>query len=315
MNKTFAILSYPNSNNLGDFIQSEAAKQYLKNKIVKQIDREQLHSYDGTKVQMFMNGWFMENPNNWPPSKKINPLFLSFHLNPTSKKKMLSQKGVNFLKKHQPIGCRDIYTQKILSDCGVETYFSSCLTLTLRRNNFVKKNTRRQGILVVSPMERLISENFSASSFSLEKVLNKIKTLKKKRQYLKGMKRLNFFLSRQKEPVYFKSQLVDPLEFSENERSNKAIKQLRDIAKAKLLITSRIHSALPAVAFGTPVLFISDGLDHINQKSRLQGMEAFFPILNSKDLIKWTFKWPNPTKSHLPLVKKLEKQITFFIKD
>ena len=86
MNKTFAILSYPNSNNLGDFIQSEAAKQYLKNKIVKQIDREQLHSYDGTKVHMFMNGWFMENPNNWPPSKKINPLFLSFHLNPTSKK-------------------------------------------------------------------------------------------------------------------------------------------------------------------------------------------------------------------------------------
>ena len=315
MNKTFAILSYPNSNNLGDFIQSEAVKQYLKNKIVKQIDREQLHSYDGTKVQMFMNGWFMENPNNWPPSKKINPLFLSFHLNPTSKKKMLSQKGVNFLKKYQSIGCRDIYTQKILSDCGVETYFSSCLTLTLRRNNFVKKNTRRQGILVVSPMERLISENFSASSFSLEKVLNKIKTLKKKRQYLKGMKRLNFFLSRQKEPVYFKSQLVDPLEFSENERSNKAIKQLRDIAKAKLLITSRIHSALPAVAFGTPVLFISDGLDHINQKSRLQGMEPFFPILNSKDLIKWTFKWPNPTKSHLPLVKKLEKQITFFIKD
>ena len=315
MNKTFAILSYPNSNNLGDFIQSEAAKQYLKNKIVKQIDREQLHSYDGTKVQMFMNGWFMENPNNWPPSKKINPFFLSFHLNPTSKKKMLSQKGVNFLKKHQPIGCRDIYTQKILSDCGIETYFSSCLTLTLRRNNFVKKNTRRQGILVVSPMERLISENFSASSFSLEKVLNKIKTLKKKRQYLKGMKRLNFFLSRQKEPVYFKSQLVDPLEFSENERSNKAIKQLRDIAKAKLLITSRIHSALPAVAFGTPVLFISDGLDHINQKSRLQGMEPFFPILNSKDLIKWTFKWPNPTKSHLPLVKKLEKQITLFIKD
>lgn len=315
MNKTFAILSYPNSNNLGDFIQSEAVKQYLKNKIIKQIDREQLHSYDGTKVQMFMNGWFMENPNNWPPSKKINPFFLSFHLNPTSKKKMLSQKGVNFLKKHQPIGCRDIYTQKILSDCGIETYFSSCLTLTLRRNNFVKKNTRRQGILVVSPMERLISENFSAPGFSLEKVLNKIKTFKKKRQYLKGMERLNFFLSRQKEPVYFKSQLVDPLEFSENERSNKAIKQLRDIAKAKLLITSRIHSALPAVAFGTPVLFISDGLDHINQKSRLQGMEAFFPILNSKDLIKWTFKWPNPTKSHLPLVKKLEKQITLFIKD
>ena len=31
MNKTLAVLSYPNSNNLGDFIQSEAVKQYFKN--------------------------------------------------------------------------------------------------------------------------------------------------------------------------------------------------------------------------------------------------------------------------------------------
>ena len=82
-----------------------------------------------------------------------------------------------------------------------------------------------------------------------------------------------------------------------------------------MVITSRIHSALPAVAFGTPVLFISDGLEHINQKSRLQGMELFFPILNSKDLNKWIFKWPNPAKSHLTFAKKLEKQISHFIKD
>ena len=89
------------------------------------------------------------------------------------------------------------------------------------------------------------------------------------------MKRLNSFLSKQKDPVYFKSQLLDPKKFSEKERSNFAIEQLKDIAKAKLVITSRIHSALPAVAFETPVLFISDGLEHINQKSRLQGMELF----------------------------------------
>ena len=37
MNKTFAVLSYPNSNNLGDFIQSEAVKQYLKNQIIQEL--------------------------------------------------------------------------------------------------------------------------------------------------------------------------------------------------------------------------------------------------------------------------------------
>ena len=99
MNKTFAILSYPNSNNLGDFIQSEAVKQYLKDKIVKQIDREQLHSYDGTKVQMFMNGWFMENPNNWPPSKKINPFFFIVSFESYIKKKDAFPKRSQFFKK------------------------------------------------------------------------------------------------------------------------------------------------------------------------------------------------------------------------
>ena len=315
MKKTFAVLSYPNSNNLGDFIQSEAVKQYLKNLVVQKLDRDQLHIYNGPNVFMFMNGWFMEKPNNWPPSNKINPIFLSFHLNPTAKKKMLSETGIKYLKKYQPIGCRDIYTQKILSNSGIDTYFSACLTLTLKRENFVSKKTKRHGILVISPMERLISKNFAASSFSLELVLKKIKTFKKKRQYLKAMKRLNFFLSKQKEPAYFKSQLLDSKKFSQKERSKEAIKQLRDIAKAKLVITSRIHSALPAVAFGTPVLFISDGLEHINQKSRLQGMDSFFPILNSKHLNKWIFKWPNPAKSHVIFAKKLEKEITHFIED
>ena len=315
MNKTFAVLSYPNSNNLGDFIQSEAVKQYFKNQIIQELDRDQLHIYKGPKVFVFMNGWFMEKPSNWPPSNNINPFFVSFHLNPTSKKRMLSKTGVKYLKKHQPIGCRDTYTQKILSNCGIESYFSACLTLTLKRDNFVPKNTRRQGILVISPMERLISKNFDESRFTLKTVFNKIKTLKKNRQYSKAMKRLNFFLSKQKDPAYFKSQLLDPKKFSEKERSNEAIKQLKDIARAKLVITSRIHTALPAVAFGTPVLFISDGLEHINQKSRLQGMELFFPILNSKDLNKWIFKWPNPAKSYLTFAKKLEKQISHFIKD
>ena len=193
MNKTFAVLSYPNSNNLGDFIQSEAVKQYFKNQIIQELDRDQLHIYKGPKVFVFMNGWFMEKPSNWPPSNNINPFFVSFHLNPTSKKRMLSKTGVKYLKKYQPIGCRDTYTQKILSNYGIESYFSACLTLTLKRDNFVPKNTRRQGILVISPMERLISKNFDESRFTLKTVFNKIKTLKKKQTVFKSYEKIKFF--------------------------------------------------------------------------------------------------------------------------
>ena len=45
----------------------------------------------------------MEKPANWPPSENINPIFLSFHLNPTSKKKMLTETGINYLKSSNPL--------------------------------------------------------------------------------------------------------------------------------------------------------------------------------------------------------------------
>ena len=68
-----AILSYPNSKNLGDYIQSIAAKKFIDEDAIC-IDREKLNTYNGDKVKLIMNGWFMQNPNNWPPSNKIKPL-------------------------------------------------------------------------------------------------------------------------------------------------------------------------------------------------------------------------------------------------
>jgi len=78
------------------------------------------------------------------------------------------------------------------------------------------------------------------------------------------------------------------------------------------VITSRIHTALPAVAFGTPVLFLSDGLEHPNQKSRFEGMETLFPILTSEELHLWEGKFPEPSKNHLLLVERMEKERAAF---
>ena len=70
------------------------------------VDREKLNIYPGPSLNLIMNGWFMENSKNWPPTKNIKPLIISFHLNPTAKKKMLSSSGIEYFKKHEPIGCR-----------------------------------------------------------------------------------------------------------------------------------------------------------------------------------------------------------------
>ena len=107
-----AIISYPNSNNLGDYIQKIAAKQFLKEKRIE-IDRDNLKNYFGEKIKLIVNGWFMEKPYNWPPSNKIIPFFISFHINPIIEKYILNKNGVEYLKKHEPIGCRDLYTKSI----------------------------------------------------------------------------------------------------------------------------------------------------------------------------------------------------------
>lgn len=314
-----AVLGYPNSNNIGDFIQSIAASQWIGSKEVLSIDRDQLHRYNGPKVKLIMNGWFMEEPQNWPPSDQIIPLFTSFHLNPTAEKEMLTPQGIRYLKTREPIGCRDLYTQNTLKKQGIQTYFSGCLTLSLKRENFIKNKQERKGILVISPLERLLPQQESPKKSGLKhQLLSALQLIKqpiKRAKYGKAMKLLQAYLSQTDEEIQYCSQLMDPEVHTEKERKGAALVQLKRIAKAKLVVTSRIHSALPAVAFGTPVLFLSDGLEHPNQKSRLQGMESFFRSLTSRELENKQFEIPELKTVSKDILDRFKMELSAFLKE
>lgn len=73
----------------------------------------------------------MAQPENWSPSKHINPLFVAFHINSKVRDSMLSKESIEYLKKYEPIGCRDTYTMDLLKGKGIDAYFSGCMTLTL----------------------------------------------------------------------------------------------------------------------------------------------------------------------------------------
>ena len=77
--------------NAGDYIQSLAAAQYLP-RVDKYLNREKLSEYKGEPVKLIMNGWFMHQPECWPPSKQIFPLLTSFHINAEANDKMLKSK-------------------------------------------------------------------------------------------------------------------------------------------------------------------------------------------------------------------------------
>lgn len=300
-------LSYSKSNNLGDYIQSIAAKELAGLNSVC-LDREKLNIYSGPKINLIMNGWFMENSKNWPPSEQINPLFISFHINPTAKRNMLSDKGIEFFKKHEPIGCRDYYTQRILSEKGVKTYFSGCLTLTLQNNNTQKK----EGILVLSALDRM-NPKISTKNF----FLNIFKYPKKNLVYKKSKKNLDEFISNQKHSKAIKeSQIIDTTGKTQMEIFSLANKQLDLISKSKLVITSRIHTALPAISLGAKVIFLTDGYNHINQKSRLEGLSEYFYCCKTSDLKNLNLEEIYPKRDHKEASNSLiEKVDQFFSED
>ncbi len=307
-----AVLDYPNSDNLGDFIQSIAAAAFLDENPVF-LDRDQLHLGTSTPTQLILNGWFMEQPHHWPPGPGIIPLFLSFHINPTAQKQMLSPEGIAYLQKHAPIGCRDHYTLQLLQKHQISAYFSGCLTLSLNRQGFSRPQQAPQEpyILLCSALERLNPKN-NPSASGLGGLLDRLKNLQRAVLFQRANKRLESFLEQAQHPVVRRSQIVSVEKHSKEERLALAEEQLQWIAHAKLVISSRIHTALPAVAMGIPVLFLSDGLEHPNQQSRLEGLTQLFHSCKTSDLAEVNLEQLSPTTDHYPLVEQIRQKVVQF---
>ena len=309
-------ITYNFSDNLGDYIQTLAASKLLGSGPYTHCDREQLHTYDGPEVALLMNGWFMANPKHWPPAPGIRPLMLSMHVNPTAEATMLSGEGLEYFKKHGPVGCRDHYTLRQLQQKGIPAYFSGCLTLTLQRSDWVPKNTARKGILVLSALDRLLP-NRKALWQQKKFVQWGIQTLKsplKKQQSQRAQNNLQRFLAKQSQPISYASQIV-PTPLKNNAAYFEAAsEQLKKIASAELVITSRIHTALPAVALGTPVVFLSDGLQHPNQMSRLEGLTNLFTLCTAQDLATRSFEALQPTQEHVAIAERIREAVAVFLK-
>lgn len=281
--------------NIGDYIQAIAASQFLDN-IDIYIEREHLNSYEGEPVNMIMNGWYMHNPENWPPSDLIHPLFVAFHINSTVAKNMLSDKSIAYLKLHEPIGCRDVYTSNLLRSKGINAYFSACLTLTLgvkyswqgQRDGkcyFVDPyvgNTRSVKWLFRSTLYVLF--NYSSVSQQTKKMYGEKKSFKNR------LKASGFLWINNK---LFSKELIENASYichywmekgslhpSDLEKIAYAESLIKQYAKASLVITSRIHCALPCLGLDTPVLYLHDLDRGKDSYCRLEGLIELFTVIN-----------------------------------
>lgn len=278
----YGLLTYDENRrffNVGDNIQSLAAKQFLP-KVDVYINRERLGEYKGEKVKLILNGWFTHNIKNWVPSDAIDPIFVSFHINNTAAPYMLNEKGIEYLKKHQPIGCRDQFTADTLNKKGIKAYFTGCLTLTLDSYK-VDDLEREDKIYIVDPLYNYPRPEkvFYNSKQTVKNLLNgKVFKLGKKKKHIK-----NFISKEVLNTAEFVNQEPPSNIYSDEQKFQMAEDLLNKYARAKLVITSRIHCALPCLALGTPVIFVN-GFDSFVDSCRFDGiLELFNRIdINSK---------------------------------
>ncbi len=227
----YGLFSYKNTLNLGDEIQSIAASTFLP-RIDYFINRDTISLYDRQNIKLIMNGWYGHAPEFWPPPDAISPLLVSMHISEEITKQnktktlpssiILSERNQEYLRQHGPIGARDLNTMRMFNDSGVDSYFSGCITLTLP----FYLGERTDEVCCVDINDQLFI-------------------------YLKSLSK--YKLSQYSHVEYDNSRL---------KRFALATDLLDRYKRARLVVTSRLHCALPCLAFGTPVVFVESAPDH-----------------------------------------------------
>lgn len=212
-------ISY-STQNIGDDIQSLAAGQFFEH-IDRYIDRERLGIDTLSQPHlMIINGWYCKMPEQtFPPAEGLIPVITGFHIDDRVKERFFSPENIAYFKRHAPIGCRDRQTLQWMQEHGIDAFFSGCLTLT-----FSKRATPPQDpkvILVDLPP-------------AIMKVIPG--------RLLQGAIRKSHRVAEDIEDRFRVAS--DLLAF------------YRD--HAGLVITKRLHCALPCLAMGIPVILFND---------------------------------------------------------
>ncbi len=117
-------------------------------------------------IYVIANGWYMHrDPESkefkFPFASHIHPIFVSMHI--AHPDILQDLKVCDYLRKHQPIGCRDHDTRDLMISKGIAAYFSSCLTTTLD-GIYVNNPSATNEHLRIDTVDSNISHNLSHSS-------------------------------------------------------------------------------------------------------------------------------------------------------
>lgn len=268
--------------NLGDHIRIEAGLRLLKRLGVAPetlIDRDDeianapgLTGDDGS-TGILVNGWFKTNPAEWPPNPKLSPIYLGFHIRLFQSPTLVSEAALAHYSAFAPIGCRDRYTQELLQSRGVDAFLSHCLTTTFPRR-------------IADPAQN--TETFIVSR--TDAILD----------YLPPEIRENAtFLSQYSGSGDFASNMVQARELLERYRD-----------RARLIVTTMLHCALPAIAMGIPTIVFfppNEGAQHQSDRERFSSLMDIIRVFQPAEAsdVDWRGYTPEVGAIKLALIDRL----------
>lgn len=238
--------------NLGDHIQILAARRLIERVSSPpsiHIDRDnEIGSCPGLDAAgapypIVLNGWFKTNAAEWPPNTLLDPVYIGFHIRLHQCPRLLAEDALAHYSAHGPVGCRDTYTYDLLHSHGREVYLSHCLTLSLPKREYAPE--QQTEVFVVSRDDRILS-----------------------------------WLPPDLAGSRFVSHYVEDADFARNmERARGLLDLYR--TRARLIVTSLLHCALPAIAMGIPVVMFypeNSEAGHVSDRERLSSLAALIPI-------------------------------------
>ena len=266
--KGYGIFSYDqrsrtaDASNSGDELQSLVGLQFVPN-LNHFFERDTLPNYD-LNATLFGNAWYGALNMMWPPPGSLDMILFSMYIGPEVFSKF--EKEIAYLRQRSPVGARDLETLEWLKLHNVPAFFSGCATMLLR-NPFSSSqkngNDKSIGLVIVDVdpkyLRRLVPNRLLRHAIFIEQnVPEKFKANRKSRYFYA----YNNFLT---------------------------------YSKARLVITSRLHCAMPASSAGATVIFVQTKILPGGGGHRLQGLTDFFYTVPYTDLksFRKSFDWEN----------------------
>lgn len=211
--------------NVGDAFQIMAVKHLyslmgISEKDIIHVDWLELGNYSGEYVVLPINLSMFINSGQQSfadMSPYIIPVFIGASFKHTS----VDEKQLDFFKKHEPIGCRDERTMEILRNHHIEAYLAGCIACTLPE---IESKTEKNKVFFVDAPAMI-------KDYIPEAIVNNTVCLTHE-----------YFVS--KEQIR-----KDP---SSEKLASEVIH--RYVEEARLVVTSRFHSACLCIALGIPVI-------------------------------------------------------------